>query len=389
MGRMHMSVPLLSLDLQHRELERELKEAFAQVLAHGKFILGPEMEMFEKEIAALCKTRYAVGCANGSDALLLAMMAFDIGPGDEVITTPYSFFATVSCITRLGAKPVFVDIQPCCFNIDPDQVLKKISSKTKAIIPVHLFGQSADMSPYLAIAKEKGIRIVEDAAQSLGAEYQGKPSAGIGDIGSISFYPSKNLGGLGDGGILVTNDEATAVKLKKLRNHGAHPKYYHQFVGMNSRLDTIQAALLRVKLPHLSGYAEKRKKNAEYYIEKLTQAGIAEVTKHGARSSKPVVLPGLCQSSHVYNQFVIRVRDLETRESLRKHLVEQKIGTEIYYPVPLHLQDCFKSLGYKKADFPESEQAADTTLALPIYPELTAAQLQEVVDVLLKFAWAC
>lgn len=382
-----MNVPLLSLDLQHQVLEKELKEAFAQVLAHGKFILGPEMEMLEKEIASLCNTRYGIACANGSDALLLAMMAFDIGPGDEVITTPYSFFATVSCITRLGAKPVFADIQPCCLNVNPQEILKKISPKTKAIIPVHLYGQSADMNPYLAVAKEKGIRIVEDAAQSLGADYQGKPSAGIGDVGCISFYPSKNLGGLGDGGILVTNDEAVAEKLKKLRNHGAHPKYYHKFVGMNSRLDTIQAALLRVKLPHLSSYAEKRRTNAKFYIEQLTQAGIAEVTRHGMSSSRPLVLPGLCQSSHVYNQFVVRVRDFQTRENLRTYLTDKKIGTEIYYPVPLHLQDCFKFLGYQKGDFPESERAAETTLALPIYPELTEEHLKKVVQALAEFEW--
>ncbi len=376
-----MKVPLLDLNLQHKKLERELCDAFKQVLDHGRFILGPEMELFEKEAAAFCAARHAIACASGSDALLLALMAYDIGPGDEVITSPYSFFATASCIARVGARAVFADIELDTYNMDPSETLKLITPRTKAIIPVHLYGQSANMRPWMETARKKGIRIIEDAAQAIGAGHEGKPVGALGDVGCLSFFPTKNLGALGDAGMLLTNDDELAEKLRVLRVHGMKPKYHHQLLGTNSRMDTIQAAVLRVKLPHLNEWAEGRRRNAATYTRLITEAGLADAKKETA----PIILPAVRQTNHVYNQFVIRVRNPASRDPLRKHLEAAGVGTEIYYPVPLHLQKCFAAWSYRVGNFPKSELASASTLALPIFPELTEAQLRHVVDSLQSF----
>lgn len=391
-----MNVPLLDLGRQHQAIETELRAAFNTVLRHGKFILGPEVVEFEKEVASHCGAKHAISCASGSDALLLALMAFDIGPGDEVITSPYSFFATASCIARLGAKAVFADISLRCYNLDPADVLKKITPRTKAIIPVHLYGQAADMAPWLDEAKRRGIRVIEDAAQAIGAHYRGRPVGGFGDVGCFSFFPSKNLGGFGDGGLMTANDDALAEKLRVLRVHGGKPKYYHNLLGVNSRLDTVQAALLRVKLPHLEGWAAARARNAALYTKLLVEAGIASPSQgcngctHEASDEAgkaPLILPAACQSRHVYNQFVVRTRIPAARDRLRDHLQNAGIGTEIYYPVPLHLQKCFAAWSYKAGDLPRAEKAAASTLALPIFPELTEAEIREVVRCLGGFDW--
>ncbi|MBI4025804.1 MAG: DegT/DnrJ/EryC1/StrS family aminotransferase [Verrucomicrobia bacterium] len=392
-----MNVPLLDLREQHRRLEPELRAAFDRVLAHGQFILGPENDLLEKEVAAVCQARHAIACASGSDALLLALMGFGIGPGDEVITSPYSFFATASCIARIGARAVFADITLPCYNLDPSEVLKKISPRTRAIIPVHLYGQSAEMRPYLDEARRRNIRIIEDAAQAIGAQHEGMPVGALGDVGCLSFFPTKNLGALGDAGMLLANDDELAEKLRVLRVHGAKPKYYHHVLGVNSRLDTLQAAFLRVKLPHLSTWAEARRRNAEFYSRQLIQAGLAESPapcrqrrdgSPGERPRFPILLPAACQSNHVYNQFVIRVRNPVARDPLREHLRAAGIGAEIYYPVPLHLQKCFSPWGYRAGDFPNSELASASTLALPIFPELVEAQLQYVAKSVTLFPWS-
>ncbi len=377
-----MKVPLFDLSRQHQPLENQFLKAFQQVVQHGKFILGPEVELFEKEIAAACQSKHAISCASGSDALLLALMACDIGSGDEVITSSYSFFATASCIARVGARAVFAEIDPITYNLDPADVLRKISPKTKAIIPVHLYGQSAEMTPYLSICRERGIRIIEDVAQSIGAEHRGKPVGVIGDIGCYSFFPTKNLGGLGDGGMLLAQDTSLAEKLRILRVHGAHPKYHHDLLGVNSRLDTLQAAMLRVKLPHLNSWAEARIQNAQIYIEALTKAGVGEFDLKG---TKPVILPAALQSRHVYNQFVIRTRDPETRDALRTHLEKQGVGTEIYYPIPLHLQKCFSLWGYRTGELPLTELACRSTIALPVFPELQKDEILHVAKQIQDF----
>ncbi len=389
-----MNVPLLDLKLQHQPIEAELREAFNRVLAHGRFILGPEVEILEKEVAAFCGARHAISCASGSDALLLALMAFDIGPGDEVITTPYTFFATASCIARVGARAVFVDISPCCYNLDPREVLRRITPRTKAIIPVHLYGQAADMAPWIEVARQKGIRVIEDAAQAIGAEYRGRPVGPLGDLGCFSFFPSKNLGCFGDGGMMVTNDETLAEKLRVLRVHGGKPKYYHHVLGINSRLDTLQAAILSVKLPHLRTWAEGRRRNAALYTRLMVEAGLAEAPagcngsgSPEAKGSRPLILPGVCQPGHVFNQFVIRTRQPAARDPLREHLQKAVVGTEIYYPVPLHLQQCFAIWGGRPGDFPQSERAGASTVALPIFPELTESQLRFVVETIASFDW--
>jgi dTDP-4-amino-4,6-dideoxygalactose transaminase len=386
-----MKVPLFELGTQHQQLLNEFQAAFNHVLSHGKFILGPEVEQFEKETALYCKAKHGISCASGSDALLLALMVYGIGPGDEVITSPYSFFATASCVARLGAKAVFADISLSSYNLDPEEVLKKITPKTKAIIPVHLYGQSTETMPYLKIAKEKGIAIVEDAAQAIGAHHHGQPVGAIGDIGCISFFPTKNLGGLGDGGMLLTNDDSLAEKLRVLRVHGSKPKYYHHELGINSRLDTLQAAFLRVKLPHLARYAKARQKNAAIYEKAFVESGLAEAssssTSNIEQSDRPLILPKKTQDVHVYNQYVIRTKDSKLRDPLRKHLDSHGVGSEIYYPVPLHLQGCFSNWKYQKGDFPKSELAAESTIALPIYPELTESQLNFVVKTIESFPW--
>jgi len=369
-----MKVPLLDLTEQNQSLRPEIEAALGRVLDSNAFILGGEVAAFENELAAYCGTKHAVGCASGSDALLLALMALDVKTGDEVITTPYSFFATVSAITRLGAIPVFVDIDPQTYNLDVSQLESKITDKTKAIQPVHLYGQCADMSALNAIAAKHGIGVVEDAAQAIGSEENGVRAGSMSEVGCFSFYPSKNLGGMGDGGMMTTNDDALAAKLRALRVHGAEERYYHKWVGLNSRLDGFQGAALRVKLPHLDSWTDKRRANANRYRELFTDAGLTE----------QITLPYERENGrHIYNQFVIRVPN--SRDGLRAHLTANDIGTDVYYPVPLHLQECFAYLGIREGDMPESEKASKETLALPIYPELSEDQQKFVVETIANF----
>jgi dTDP-4-amino-4,6-dideoxygalactose transaminase len=369
-----MNVPLLDLKEQNDKLRPEIEAALGRVLDTNAFILGGEVAALEKELAAYCGAGHAIGCASGSDALLLALMAVGVGPGDEVITTPYSFFATVSAITRLGAVPVFVDIEPETLNFDISQIESKFTSRTRAIQPVHLYGQCADMDALLAITEPRGIAVVEDAAQAIGADENGRRAGTMGDVGCFSFYPSKNLGGMGDGGFMTTNNGELARKLNALRVHGSEEKYYHKWVGLNSRLDGFQGAVLRAKLPYLDGWTEKRRKNAARYREYFTDAGLTE----------NVLLPHeRGNAKHIYNQFVVRVPG--RRDELRGYLTEKGVGTDIYYPVPLHLQECFRFLGYSDGDMPESELASKETLALPIYPELRAEQQQYVVEQIRSF----
>jgi len=369
-----MNVPLLDLKEQNETLRPEIEAALGRVLDTNGFILGGEVAELEKELAAYCGTKYAIGCASGSDAILLALMALDVGPGDEVITTPYSFFATVSSITRLGATPVFVDIDPLTYNLDIDQVEAAITPRTKAIEPVHLYGQCADMAALNAIAEKHSIPVVEDAAQAIGAEEDGVGAGAMSAIGCFSFYPSKNLGGMGDGGFVTTNDDALAKKLLALRVHGSEEKYYHKYVGLNSRLDGFQGAVLRVKLPHLDAWTDKRRANADNYRRLFTDLGLTE----------QIALPVERENAkHIYNQYVIRVPN--RRDELRAYLTEKGVGSDIYYPVPLHLQECFEYLGYKIGDMPESEKAARETLALPIYPEMSSDQQAYVAETIAGF----
>lgn len=369
-----MKVPLLDLKEQNQSLRSEIDEAIKKVLDSNGFILGSEVQALEKELAEYCQTEYAIGCASGTDALLLALMALDVSYGDEVITTPYSFFATASSITRLGATPVFVDIDSQTYNLDVSQIEAKITEKTKAIQPVHLYGQCAAMEDLRRVSEKYNVPLVEDAAQAIGAEENGRRAGAMSEIGCFSFYPSKNLGAMGDAGFLSTNDEALARKLFALRVHGSEEKYYHKWVGLNSRLDAMQAAILRVKLPHLEAWTEKRKANADYYRTLFTDAGAAE----------QIALPFERENvRHIYNQFVIRVP--QRRDDLRAFLSENEIGTDVYYPVSLHLQECFAYLGYKENDFPESERASRETLAIPIYPELTNEQQEFVVEKIVQF----
>lgn len=369
-----MKVPLLDLAEQNQKLRAEIEAALGRVLDTNGFILGAEVAALEKELAAYCGTKHAIGCASGTDALLLALMAFDIKDGDEVITTPYSFFATVSSITRLGAKPVFVDIDPQTYNLDVSQIEEKITERTKAIQSVHLYGQCADMTELRKIAEKHNVPLVEDAAQAIGAEENGIRAGAMSEIGCFSFYPSKNLGGMGDGGFMTTDDDQLAHKLNALRVHGSFERYYHKWVGLNSRLDGFQGAVLRVKLPHLDSWSDARKANANYYRKLFTDAGLTE----------NILLPFERENvRHIYNQFVVRVP--EKRDELRKFLTENEIGTDIYYPVSLHLQECFEYLGYKTGDFPESEKASRETLALPIFPELKKEQQEFVVAKIAAF----
>jgi len=369
-----MNVPLLDLREQNESLRSEIEAALARVLDTNGFILGGEVAALEHELADYCGVQHAIGCASGSDAILLALMAYDIGPGDEVITTPYSFFATVSSITRLGATPVFVDIDPVTYNIDVSQIEAKITEKTKAIEPVHLYGQCADMAAINAIAGKCGVPVVEDAAQAIGAEENGVQAGAMGEIGCFSFYPSKNLGGMGDGGFLTTGDDALATKLRALRVHGSEERYYHKYVGFNSRLDGFQGAVLRVKLPHLDAWTERRRSNAARYTVLFESH---ELNEH-------ITLPiERDNAKHIYNQYVIRAPN--RRDELREYLTKRGVGTDIYYPVPLHLQECFAYLGYKRGDMPEAEKAAAETLALPIFPELRGEQQEYVARSIAEF----
>lgn len=369
-----MNVPLLDLKEQNGQLRPEIEAALARVLDTNGFILGGEVAALENELAEYCAVKHAIGCASGSDAILLALMALEVGPGDEVITTPYSFFATVSSITRLGATPVFVDIEPDTYNIDPAEIEAKITPRTKAIEPVHLYGQCADMVAINAIASKHGIAVVEDAAQAIGAEEDNVRAGALGTIGCFSFYPSKNLGGMGDGGFLTTNDDQLAARLRALRVHGAEEKYFHKYVGLNSRLDGFQGAVLRVKLPHLDDWTERRRRNAAAYNKLFENHGLTE-------QLTPPVARG--DAKHIYNQYVIRVPN--RRDELREYLTRHGIGTDIYYPVPLHLQECFAYLGYRAGALPKSEKAANETLALPIYPELGRNQIEFVALTIAEF----
>lgn len=360
------------MKVQYATIRDEIREAMDRVCDSQHFILGPEVSAFEQEVAAYVGTRFAVGMSSGTDALLAALMAVGVRAGDEVVTTPYSFFSTAGVIARLGATPVFVDIDQESFNIDSRVVAAKITPRTKAIMPVHLFGRCAEMDPILDAAVERGIPVLEDAAQAIGAfDGKGRKAGTMGLMGCLSFFPSKNLGAFGDGGMVVTDDENVAETLQILRVHGSKPKYFHRVVGGNFRLDALQAAILRVKLRHLDEWAKARRENAERYRGLFRDAGLLD------RVTLPADVPG-----HIYNQFVIRVPD---RHRLQAVLKERGIGTEVYYPLPLHLQECFKDLGYSKADFPHAEQASVTTLAIPIYPELTPAQPACVVEQIKEF----
>lgn len=369
-----MQVPLLDLKAQYATIKDEIRPVLDAVLDSQHFIMGPQVKSLEEKVANYCNSKHAVGCASGSDALLLSLMAMDIKPGDEVITTPYTFFATAGAIARLNATTVFVDIDPRTYNIDPAQIEKKVTRKTKAIIPVHLYGQSSDLDPIMEIAKKNNLVVIEDGAQAIGAEYKGCRVGSIGRFGCFSFFPSKNLGGFGDGGMVTTNDDNYAERLRVLRVHGSKPKYYHKFVGMNSRLDTMQAAVIEVKLGHLDTWSATRKANADWYTAAFAKAGLAD-----RFLQTPYEMAG---GRHIYNQYVIRAKN---RDGLMKHLKDNGIGSEIYYPIPLHLQECFTELGYRQGDCPVSEEAAKETVAIPIYPELTSEQKQYVVDTIRKF----
>ena len=387
-----MPVPLLDVNAQNHPLESELQAAFNQVLKHGRFIMGPEMETFEKEIAAMVGVKHALSVSSGTDALLLALMALDIGPGDEVLCPAFTFFATAGAVSRLGATPVFTDICPICFNMDVNDAHKKITAKTKLIIPVHLFGQCADMDAILALAKEKGLSVLEDAAQSIGAKYKGRDSGTMGDFGIYSFFPSKNLGGFGDGGMLVTNDDDLAEFAKVLRVHGSKPKYYHHHVGGNFRMDTLQCALLNVKVKRYSQFTAERQLNAAHYIAELFKLpGVVQADPShckcisaqdswlAAQDAKIVLPVGYDHNTHIWNQFSLRVLGGK-RDSLRDHLVARKIGCDIYYPVTLDQQQCFSDLPESsRAGCDVSHRMAGEVLSIPIYGELNEAQRNEVI----------
>jgi dTDP-4-amino-4,6-dideoxygalactose transaminase len=370
-----VSVPALNLKAQYQSIRDEIEPVVREILESQMFVLGPEVTRLEAEVADYCGAASGIGCASGSDALLLPLLAIDIGPGDEVITTPYTFFATAGSIWRTGAKPIFVDIEPDTFNIDPVRIEAAITPRTRAIIPVHLFGQVAEMGPIQEIARRHGLTVLEDAAQAIGSAYHGTRAGTLGDVAAFSFYPSKNLGGFGDGGMVTTNQPQLARRITRLRVHGMEPKYHHHEVGFNSRLDAFQAAVLRVKLRHLDAWTSLRRDVADRYRNLFASHGLEEMV------GLPIERQG---NFHVYNQFVIRVPAF-LRDSLRDYLTARKIGSEIYYPIPLHLQVCFASLGHKPGDFPHSEAAARETIALPIYAELTDAEQRYVVGSIRQF----
>ena len=366
-------VPLLDLQAQYAPLRDRILEAITRVCDSQRFIMGPEIDALERELASLIGVDHAVAVSSGTDALLLALMALEIGPGDEVVTTTYSFFATAGAIVRLGATPVLVDIDPVTFNIDPAAVEAAVTPRTKAILPVHLFGLCADMDPIARLAARAGVPVVEDAAQAIGSTYRGRPAGGMGAAGCFSFFPSKNLGAFGDAGLVTTNDSQLAHRARLLRVHGMEPKYYHHLVGANFRMDALQAAVLRVKAPHLDAWTEARRLNAARYAQLFREAGLLD---HVVLPSEPA------GHRHIYNQFVVRVPH---RDRLKQALDAQRIGNEIYYPVPFHLQPCFEGLGYGRGAFPHAEGAADQTIALPIYSELSIEQQRTVVSAIGAF----
>ena len=393
-----MPVPLLDLNAQNLALEAQLKDAFERVLRSGQFILGPEVQRLETEIAELVGVRHAIGVSSGTDGILLALMSLGVGPGDEVLCPSFTFFATAGCISRAGATPVFTDSCLYCFNMDVADAARKVTPRTRAIMPVHLFGQSADMDAVMELARRHGLPVIEDAAQAMGAAYKGRKLGTIGTFGMFSLFPSKNLGGFGDGGILVTDDDELAAKARMLRAHGAKPKYFHKFVGGNFRLDPLQAALLTVKLPHYEEYTRKRRENASYYASRLGAipgvsrtdlavsrcAGSAEVAPHhaGVRILIPSAYP---HNDHIWNQFTFRVLGDGQRDALRTALTEKKIGTEVYYPVPMHRQECFANFESSRVDLPGADRLAAEALSIPIYPELTLAQKDEVIGAIAAF----
>ncbi len=368
-----MKVPLLDLKAQYQTIKPEIDAAVQGVIDSQYFILGPDVEKFEHAVAAYSGCRNAIGVTSGSDAILIVLMAMNVGPGDEVIVPSYTFFATAGSVARLSAKPVFADINPETYNVEPASIESLITPKTKAIIPVHLYGQVCDMKPILGIAARHGIPVIEDAAQAIGSQYQDAKAGSFGKAGCFSFFPSKNLGGFGDGGMVVTNDDALAEKIRILRAHGSEPKYYHKIIGGNFRLDALQAAVLDVKLKHLDEWTRARRANADEYDRLFKESGLAP---------SKITLPRRVNAGHIFNQYVV---SCGRRDQLRDYLKKQNIGTEIYYPVPLHLQECFAYLGGKKGDCPRSEVAADTTMAIPIYPELTAEQKTFVVSCIADF----
>lgn len=364
-----MKVPFLDLKVQYAPLREQVLSAVSEVLESQVCIGGPRVAELEQKIAAISGCKFGVGVSSGTDALVCSMMSLGLGPGDEVITTPFTFFATAGSITRTGARPVFVDIEPRTFNIDPGQIEKAITPRTRAIVPVHLFGQVCDMDPIMEIASQHGLSVIEDAAQSITATYKGRKAGSIGTVGCFSFFPSKNLGAAGDGGMIVTNDEKLYERLVIMRNHGAKPKYFHKYIGGNFRLDPLQAAILAVKLPHLDEWSAMRRNHAAYYDRRFLGSAIQTPVIHSD-----------CIS--IYNQYVVRTAE---RDRLREHLKTSGIGTEVYYPRALHEQECFADLGYAPGDFPAASAAADEVLALPIYPELTAEMLEAVANSVLAF----
>jgi len=375
-----MPVPLLDIKPQNQALAGELQAAFARVLASGQFILGPEVQRFERQCAEYLGVKHALGISSGTDAILLALMALGIGPGDEVICPSFTFFATAGCVARTGATPVFCDVQADSFNLDVADAARRVTPRTKAIMPVHLYGQAADMAAVNELARRHGLKVIEDAAQAVGATQGGKHVGDLGDCGAFSFFPTKNLGAFGDAGLLTTNDDALAQRALLLRTHGAHPKYYHQFVGGNFRLDAVQAALLAVKLPHLDGFALRRAANAARYTEHF-----AKLPGAATRFILPAAQPG---NGHTWNQYTLRLPGAGRRDALRDWLAARQIGTEIYYPVPLHAQACFTSRGQTDADLPVSARLAGEVLSVPVFPELTAAQQDEVIAAVSGFVAA-
>jgi dTDP-4-amino-4,6-dideoxygalactose transaminase len=369
-----MKVPLIDLQTQYVSIRDSVRQAVDHVFESQHFVMGPEVGALEAEIASYCRTDTAIGCASGSDALLLSLMALDAGPEDEVITTPFSFFATGSAIARLGARPVFVDIDPVTYNLNVDQISSAITSRTRVLLPVHLYGQCADMDQLLALSKSKGLVVIEDAAQAIGAEDHGRRAGSMGHAGCFSFYPTKNLGASGDAGIITTSNPDFAMRVQRLRLHGGLTEYQHVEVGINSRIDALQAAVLRVKLPYLDGWSNARAQKAQIYSQLL------EGAKLNYRLHPPFVKT---DSRHIFHQYVIRVP--EHRDALMDHLRKREIATKVYYPIPLHLQKCFEYLGYKEGDFPEAERAARETFALPLYPELTLEQQEYVVSAIQDF----
>lgn len=364
-------IPLLDLKEQYNSIKKEIDAAMKRVIDEQNFIMGEDVKLLESEVAAYCGSSYGIGVSSGTDALILALKALDIGEGDEVITSPFTFMATAGAISNVGAKPVFCDIEPKTYNIDPKGIEKNITKRTKAIMPVHLYGQSADMDPILAIAKSNKLKVIEDNAQAIGATYKGRKTGSMGDAGCISFFPSKNLGAFGDGGMVVTGSEEIADRIKVLRVHGSKKRYIHSVIGTNARLDNLQAAVLRVKLRHLDGWAEKRQANAALYNELFK----------GSEVVTPYLLPG---NTHVYHQYVISV-PLGRRDALMDHLDKSGVEARVYYPIPLHMQECYIGLGYKPGTMPNSEKAALSTLALPVYPELGKEDVEFITSAIKTF----